>query len=308
LGRYNDRSVEQEKIERRRLIPPHMHINLDLLEFVHLACAMLLEVPNMAFDQFDLRRRFISRPFRKLLDHYDRQIFIGPPEHTRDHIMAASRALARGEWQQCVDLIMKLPAWKLIPNEDNVREMLTRKIKEEGLRTYLFAYSTYYDTFSQEKLSKMFGLDANTVHAIVSKMMINEELHASWDQPTASIVMRKVEPTRLQSLALQVAEKAAAFVEANERCVDARNGVRRDDRREESRMFYDRGDRYQDQRRRAGQQTQQQYRTQTGMQRQVYGRAGQWTDRQDGSGFQRAGRVYRQSGQRQFTAQYQRAY
>lgn len=45
-----------------------------------------------------------------------------------------------------------------------------------------------------------------------------------WDQPTSSIVMRKVEPQRLQSLALQCAEKLSQFVEANERLVDFRTG------------------------------------------------------------------------------------
>eukprot|EP00698_Gefionella_okellyi_P002932 TRINITY_DN12778_c0_g1_i1.p1 TRINITY_DN12778_c0_g1~~TRINITY_DN12778_c0_g1_i1.p1 ORF type:complete len:938 (+),score=232.07 TRINITY_DN12778_c0_g1_i1:65-2878(+) len=284
LGRYGERNPEQEKIERRRSTPPHMHINLDLLEFVHLTCAMLLEVPNMAYDQFDLRRRVISRPFRKLLDYYDRQIFIGPPENTRDNIMSASRSLARGEWQVCGDAIMKLPAWKLIPDADAVREMLARKIKEEGLRTYLFAYSTYYDTFSQEKLAEMFALDANTIHAIVSKMMINEELHASWDQPTSCIVMRKVEPSRLQSLALQCAEKVASFVETNERLVDARNGVKRDERRDD-RGFLDR-DRYIDKRRffKDGATRNQQFGAGLKTQQGSQARSGMWNERQETRG------------------------
>jgi translation initiation factor 3 subunit C len=167
-----ERTPEQEKIERRRLVPPHMHISLDLIEFVHLVSAMLLEVPNMAADTFDLRRRIISRPLRKWLDHYQRQAFVGPPENTRDHVIAATRALGRGDWLQCVELIMKLPAWRMVPNDEGVRVMLRRKIQEEGLRTYLFAYSTFYDSFSLAKLADMFGLKEPTVHAIVSKMMI----------------------------------------------------------------------------------------------------------------------------------------
>ncbi|KAL7578472.1 hypothetical protein ACA910_011541 [Epithemia clementina (nom. ined.)] len=237
----NEKSAEQEKAEKRRQVPYHQHINLDLLEACHLISAMLLEVPNMAataaaaLEGNDGNRRgprVVSRTFRKFHDQYNHQVFTGPPEQTRDYVMRASKALMKGDWKTCADLVTTLPVWKLVPGdhaEEEIAKMLTDKIKVEGLRTYLLAFTAQaYDSLSLPQLCGMFDLTPTAVHSVVSKMMIQRELYASWDQPTQTIVLlRKVvaEPTPLQVLALQYAEKAALLVESNERLLDAQMGV-----------------------------------------------------------------------------------
>ena len=47
-GQYSAVSPEQEKLDRQRQVPFHMHINLELLECVYLVASMLLEVPNLS--------------------------------------------------------------------------------------------------------------------------------------------------------------------------------------------------------------------------------------------------------------------
>lgn len=74
---------------------------------------------------------------------------------------------------------MIFKVWDLFHQADNVREMLTRLIQEEALRTYLFTYSHVYDSISMPILGEMFDLDRAVVHSIISKMIINEELMVS---------------------------------------------------------------------------------------------------------------------------------
>lgn len=240
VQRFSDKNAEQEKAERRRQTPYHMHINLDLLECCHLTAAMLLEVPCMSVEyqsSSTSARRPVSRYFRKHMDIFNRQVFTGPPENTRDNILAASKALAIGDWKKCSNLVLGLDVWSLLPGHgsaDAVKQIVEARIKTEALRTYLFSFSPFYESLSLSHLCAMFELRENIAHGLVSKMMINRELPGSWDQPTATIVLHRLEPTPLQQLALLYAEKASLFVESNERLLDARAGGHsgKDDRNE----------------------------------------------------------------------------
>ena len=44
VDRDADKEKAKEKAEQRRMVPYHMHINLDLVECCHLLSAMLLEM------------------------------------------------------------------------------------------------------------------------------------------------------------------------------------------------------------------------------------------------------------------------
>ncbi|XP_063219969.1 eukaryotic translation initiation factor 3 subunit C [Bacillus rossius redtenbacheri] len=226
--RQHERSKEQEKIEKQRQMPFHMHINLELLECVYLVSAMLIEIPYMAAHEFDARRRMISKTFYQQLRSSERQSLVGPPESMREHVVAASKAMRNGNWLACKTFIinekMNAKVWDLFHQADKVREMLTRLIQEEALRTYLFTYSHVYDSISMRTLAEMFELQLSMVHSIISKMIINEELMASLDDPTQTVVMHRSEPTRLQALALQLADKVNNFVDSNERIFEMKQG------------------------------------------------------------------------------------
>jgi translation initiation factor 3 subunit C len=79
MQRHTQITPEQERQDRLRQLPFHMHINLELLECIFLVCSMLLEIPNMAMlgSSPDARKKTISKPFRRMLDYNERQVFTG---------------------------------------------------------------------------------------------------------------------------------------------------------------------------------------------------------------------------------------
>ena len=203
-----------------------------MVECFQLIASMIHEVPWMAAPPSKYGRWTISQNFRRLMDNSERQVFNGPPETPKEHIFAAVRALRDGDWRGCSKCVFALDRiWALVPNAVEVRASLLNEIKRSALKTFLFSYSTHYDSMSLDELVREFEMTTTAVHSMVSKMMIDDELPASWDQPTNTIVLYKREPSKLQELALQfVADTGtigplSRFVSSNEQALSERMGT-----------------------------------------------------------------------------------
>lgn len=87
MQRKQEKSPDEIKNEKKRQVPFHMHINLELIECVYFVSSMLLEVPHMA-ENGDSSNRIISKPFRRQLDFYTRQVFNGTYYFIYRHVIA----------------------------------------------------------------------------------------------------------------------------------------------------------------------------------------------------------------------------
>jgi hypothetical protein len=103
-------------------------------------------------------RRPQSKSFHRIWETYQRQAFTGPPENVRDHVMAASRSLAQGEWARSFEFLRGLNAWALLPRKEAVLGMLRGKVQEEAVRTYLLTYAQQYASLSLDTLAASFQL------------------------------------------------------------------------------------------------------------------------------------------------------
>ena len=68
-----------------------MHINLHLLDCIYMISAMLLEIPNIAENEFSVNKKIISRTFKKLIEKYDSKAFYLAPKTYQDNIVFAAK-------------------------------------------------------------------------------------------------------------------------------------------------------------------------------------------------------------------------
>eukprot|EP01096_Ripella_sp_DP13-Kostka_P006695 TRINITY_DN240_c0_g1_i1.p1 TRINITY_DN240_c0_g1~~TRINITY_DN240_c0_g1_i1.p1 ORF type:complete len:874 (+),score=515.90 TRINITY_DN240_c0_g1_i1:38-2623(+) len=209
-----DKKIDMERQEKKHQVPLHMSINLDLIEAVHFCTTILIDIPVLAANPYDFRKRSTSKSFKRFFqnDRYQSHYNSGTAESTREHFITASRAMNLGDWQQASDIVTALPFWDSFANANEIRTMLAQKFKEETLRTFVFAYHQSYDSLGIEDLTTYFNIEADKIIAIVSKMILSEELMASFDPEASVIIFHKMEPSRLQSLALQYADKLSSVV------------------------------------------------------------------------------------------------
>ncbi|PVU89349.1 hypothetical protein BB561_005404 [Smittium simulii] len=223
LLKYNQFTPEQEKLGKLHQLPFHMHINFELLECVFLVSSMLLEIPSMAASINNIgehNNKVISKVFRKMFDYSERQIFTGPPESTRDYIMAASKALATGDWSLSYKNLCDIKIWNLMPDNVQVKDMMFNEIKLQALKTYLFTYFTHYDSISITSLAQMFDFSNSKVSSILAGMIYNSEIGANLDELSQTIKFFNSSSgasLRLQQVTIQMADKVSAFVETNEK-------------------------------------------------------------------------------------------
>ncbi|KAI6175685.1 Eukaryotic translation initiation factor 3 subunit C [Aphelenchoides bicaudatus] len=187
MSRQVDRTPEQEARERSLQVPFHMHINTEVMECVYLVCSMLLEIPTVAQHQHDMKRRVLSRPFHYHLKASEKSILVGPPENTREHIVAAAKAMLNGDWLKCRDFLinekMNAKIWNLFREPEKIKSMLIERIQKQTLKTHLFMYATVYKSVSVDNLCKVFELDQQVVYSLVQKMIEKQNFSAKLDKP-----------------------------------------------------------------------------------------------------------------------------
>ena len=87
----------------------------------------------LSAHEFDARRRMISKNFHHVLRVSERQPLVGPPESMREHVVAASKAMKKGDWRACTGYL--------------INEKMNAKVSQSDL---LFKVTADFDVFNAD--------------------------------------------------------------------------------------------------------------------------------------------------------------
>eukprot|EP00826_Nyctotherus_ovalis_P066866 TRINITY_DN9935_c0_g1_i12.p1 TRINITY_DN9935_c0_g1~~TRINITY_DN9935_c0_g1_i12.p1 ORF type:complete len:433 (-),score=144.65 TRINITY_DN9935_c0_g1_i12:487-1785(-) len=168
-----DKSTEQDEV--KKLLPYHMHMNLDLVEACYLISAMLIEVPTVAKQRHALADNLSMRYFRKVMQDFERRNVLAIPHDTvKDNVAKAAQRLQDGDWQESFELLKNMSVWKVYRNsKDEVLSRLEEKVKEAGLLAYVHTSLPYYNSYSIRTLSQVFGLNEDCVSKVLARVRLD---------------------------------------------------------------------------------------------------------------------------------------
>ncbi|CCK70391.1 translation initiation factor eIF3 core subunit c KNAG_0E01250 [Huiozyma naganishii CBS 8797] len=193
----------------KQCLPFHQHINLDLIDVVFMTCSLLIEIPQMTafFSGIKVKRQpFSQKSIRRSLEHHDKSSYQSAPESSRDYVIFAAKAMQQGDWVRCVSYLKAIKTWNLLPNVDEVMNILTKRVKTESLKTYFFTYKRFYSRISVDKLADLFELAPEDVVATLEHTIKELEIAAvAVDSDKRMVVVdRGDEITKLEEVALRL--------------------------------------------------------------------------------------------------------
>ncbi|ORZ36355.1 eukaryotic translation initiation factor 3 subunit 8 N-terminus-domain-containing protein [Catenaria anguillulae PL171] len=223
-------------------------VNLELVEAVYLTASMMLEVPYMAANPHDAgKRRLWAKTFRRNFEIMDRNAFQGPPENTRDHIMACAKLMMQGEWSKAAEYLTSVRVWVYVGGHsvDKVKDMLVVKVKETALVAWVhqLAVAGTAESMSLAQLAATFDVPLNRVHSLLAQLIVGGDLAGKLDGVHGALVLASSSSTasvsggavpaaaagrsanKVQWLTNQLAEKLMAIADGNDKILATRSAA-----------------------------------------------------------------------------------
>ena len=204
--RHDEHSALKELQSRKRLVPFHRQISLELIDAASLTAAMLLTVVAEAKKPYERGTR--PKHFAKLMSQQNYALLTGPAATFRESVYSAFNAIIRSDVSGTMSLC-DFSVWKSFNESSKAMDQLRQQIKLDSLRVFLIIQGANYVSISVEHLADKFCLSPQQVRATVSQLLLDRDnvIVGFWDHAEECLTIERGNPSRLLHLAEQSADR-----------------------------------------------------------------------------------------------------
>ncbi|QRV96064.1 eukaryotic translation initiation factor 3 subunit 8 [Ceratobasidium sp. AG-Ba] len=192
--------VPGKRITARYLLPPHIHIDTELVETVYLVSRMLVEHLDMPAR----KNQSFGQKIRSSLKGADEEPGQCSTNPDND-VDLATKALLNGDSNQCKEIVVGMRIWQKMGSDmKQVVEMLRREIGAAGLRSFLFTELSYSEPVSLDLLAERFQLELSQVNTIVSSMIWSGKITATIHPWTPTTIFHEKQEVNLRNILVNI--------------------------------------------------------------------------------------------------------
>ena len=165
-------SEAERNAEKRRLLPFHLHLNIEQIEAAYSLSAMILDVALLSASNRDERISRRLMRYKRQLDSHDRQVYSGRiAEFPKDAVILAGKCIMNDDIEGAIGHIEGMHVWS-----SDIVLKIVHLVRIAGLQAYLLNNCRAHVSFDLGVLGKQFGLEFEKVKTIVSKYILGGEM------------------------------------------------------------------------------------------------------------------------------------
>lgn len=211
---FSEYDEKKELVDRERLVPPHHHIPVELVEVCSLVCCMLHDVVDEVKRPYERKRRE-RRPFTKIVNQLMHMAILGPAADSRDAVYSAYLAIQEGDVVKAYSVVRSMTCWNSLPIEqrDTVLEQLHHRMKCDALNVFLIRHGCDFASLTLRNLAQRFLLTESEVRVLITQLLLeyNSPIVGYWEHDEQSLIIEMGNPSRLHHLADQVSDRISGI-------------------------------------------------------------------------------------------------
>lgn len=177
LFQLNERLSYLSKEDKRKVIPYTMTINIDEIETCYYLSSLLINSDKILYKKIGMKP--FDSFFNSQIESFQKQIFNGKPENTKQAILIACQYVLKGDYKKSKETLFSQNDIKNYSPE--LLLAIDNRLKENCIRCYLILYQYDIESVDIDYIMELYKLEnRNLIKKIVNILVFDEVIYGKW--------------------------------------------------------------------------------------------------------------------------------